>query len=367
MPVSRQLSGGGIMAIELANGIYKSYLTKQKKEAVYETTDQKGNRIIVVTAFSGDNSIDRDEEIIDQTKWRPESYDTNLVKFMPFHEYNKFPLGKHWWIKPDPNKKEATATKFRAQFGPHEFGIAFGELYLDGIMDSFSEGFKAFKWIAPNEKDVQWSRTYVDQVRLEISAVTIPANKNARIDDMEKAFDEVMLSKEETKAVIKEYLFEEDENGLWIEKDTIIKIWDDTSTSIRHRIREPESFIDGSFRTVPIKRDKPRVNSVMGKLKNGTGSMVIQSVIFPKEDGWTMEKAKAWFKDHPDLGKEYSDLEVKVMELESEIDELRTYQYTGYYEQEDDDIEIETPEEVDLDGDLEIDLDNQDSPIEVEL
>ena len=358
---------GDDMAIELADGIYKSYLTRKKREAVYETADPKGNRIIVATGFSGDNSIDRDEEIVDQTKWRSESYDINLVKFMPFHEYNKFPLGKHWWIKPDPNKKDATATKFRAQFGPHEFGIAFGELYLDGIMDSFSEGFKAFKWITPNEKSAQWSRTFVDQIRLEISAVTIPANKNARIDDMEKAFDEVMLSKEETKAVIKEYLFEEDENGLWVEKDTIIKIWDDTSTSIRHRIREPESFIEGSFRTVPIKRDKPRVNSVMGKLKNGSGSMVIQSVIFPKEDDWTMEKAKAWYKDHPDLGKDYSDLEVKVMELESEIEELKSKHYTGYYEQEtaseENPIEIDTPEEVDLDGDLDIDLE----PIEVEL
>ncbi len=344
------------MAIMVSDNIYKSYLSKQKKEAVYETNDSNGKRIIVVTGFSGDNSIDRDDEIIDQTKWRPESYNIDLVKFMPFHEYNKMPVGKHWWIKPDPNKKEATATKFRAQFGPHEFGLAFGELYLDNIMNSFSEGFRAFKWITPNEKG---TRTYVDQVRLEISIVTIPANANARIDDMGKAFDEVMLSKDETKAVIKEYLFEETEEGLWVEKDTIIKIWDETSTSFRHRIREPGLFIDNSFRTVPLKRSKPRVNSVMGKLKDGEGAMVIQSLIFPKEDEWTMAKAKEWVSDHPDVGKEYSDLEIKVMELESDIEELK-HQYTSYYDQDDllpGDIEI------DLDDDIDIDLET----IEVEL
>ena len=206
------------MAIEVTDGIYKSYQSKQKQEAVYEEKDANGKRIIVVNGFSGDNSIDLDDEIIDQTKWRSDSYVTKLVKFMPFHEYKSFTLGQHRWIKPFPNKKDATATKFQAQFGPHEFGIAFGELYLNGDMDSFSEGFKAFKWETPTEKGAVYSRKYIDQLRIEISAVSIPANRNARIDDMIKAFDQVNRSAEETKAVIKQYLFEESESGLLVEK-----------------------------------------------------------------------------------------------------------------------------------------------------
>jgi hypothetical protein len=208
-----------IMAILITDDKYKSYNCKQKKESVYEEFDHNGKRIIVVTGFSGDNSIDRDKEIIDQTKWRPESYNSRIVKFMPFHEYNKVPVGLHRWIKAFPDRKNATATKFQAQFGPHEFGLAFGELYLDGIMDSFSEGFEAFKWITPNEKSVDWVRTYIDQERYEISVVTIPANKNAVVDDIEKAFDEVSQNKDETKAVIKQYLtFEMGDNGIIVEK-----------------------------------------------------------------------------------------------------------------------------------------------------
>jgi len=206
------------MAIELIDGVYKSYQSKQKQEAVYEENNANGKRIIVVNAFSGDDSIDLDDEIIDQTKWRSDSYLTKLVKFMPFHEYKSMTLGQHRWIKPFPNKKDATATKFQAQFGPHEFGIAFGELYLNGDMDSFSEGFKAFKWENPTEKGAQYSRKYIDQLRIEISAVSIPANRNARLDDMIKAFDQVNLSASETKAVIKEYLFEKSESGLLVEK-----------------------------------------------------------------------------------------------------------------------------------------------------
>jgi hypothetical protein len=30
--------------------------------------------------------------------------------------------------------------------------------------------------------------------------------------------------------------------------------------------------------------------------------MTIQALRFPKEDDWTMESAKAWVKEHPDVG-----------------------------------------------------------------
>lgn len=79
--------------------------------------------------------------------------------------------------------------------------------------------------------------------------------------------------------------------------------WDETDAMIRHRVREPGLFVDGSFRTVPIKRDKPRVNSVMGKLKADADPkpMKIQNLMFPKVDGWTIITAKAWAGAHPDL------------------------------------------------------------------
>jgi len=92
--------------------------------------------------------------------------------------------------------------------------------------------------------------------------------------------------------------------------------WDETNTSFRYRVRNPDLFVDGSFRTVPIKRDKPRVNAVMGKLKEDQQKMVIQSLIFPKEDEWTMEKAKQWLSEHGDLLKEVVDGVVKeIMEM----------------------------------------------------
>jgi len=324
-------------------------------------------------AWASKASIDRQGEEIDPSGWLLKNYRKNPVVPL-FHDYMRFPIAKSLWEKVSP-KDNPIGLLFKPQFAETEIGQEAFYLYKEGFMSAFSVGFDPLEWIDGDGRSYAkavdgefgiWQKDYIQkknkkprcrytkQELLEISGVLVPAHPEALIEARG-----IVKTKE-----LAEYLDSLIITSKDIEEITL-KIWDDTSTSIRHRIREPELFVEGSFRTVPIKRDKPRVNSVMGKLKTGNGSMIIQSVIFPKEDGWTMEKAKAWFKDHPDLGKEYNDLEVRIMELESVVDELKTYQYTGYYEQEDEDIEIETPEEVevDLDGDLDIDLEL----IEVEL
>jgi hypothetical protein len=45
----------------------------------------------------------------------------------------------------------------------------------------------------------------------------------------------------------------------------------------------------------------------LGKLKDGDGAMVTQSVRFSKKRGWDLEKAKAWIKDHPEITKTAND------------------------------------------------------------
>jgi hypothetical protein len=81
------------------------------------------------------------------------------------------------------------------------------------------------------------------------------------------------------------------------------KVWEDMENEIRHRLRDPSDFEEDSFRRITLKRDKPRVFAVAGRLKGET-TMTVQSVRFPKDDGWTMAEAKKWMADHPDLGKQ---------------------------------------------------------------
>ena len=73
--------------------------------------------------------------------------------------------------------------------------------------------------------------------------------------------------------------------------------WEETENEIRHRVRDPDDFQPDSFRTITLKEDKPRVFAIIGKLKGETKT-TIQALCFPKEDGWTLEKAKDWVAEH---------------------------------------------------------------------
>jgi len=73
--------------------------------------------------------------------------------------------------------------------------------------------------------------------------------------------------------------------------------WEDTKDYIRSgHGAVPEG---GTCRTITIK-GITGVKAITCKPASG-GSMDIQSFLFKKSDGWTMEKAKAWFKSHRNI------------------------------------------------------------------
>jgi hypothetical protein len=75
--------------------------------------------------------------------------------------------------------------------------------------------------------------------------------------------------------------------------------WDENESNIRRRVREPDTFQPYSFRTIWLSEPEG-IKAVVGKLK-GEDKLTIQSIIFSKKKDWTMEKARQWIKDHPDL------------------------------------------------------------------
>ncbi len=92
--------------------------------------------------------------------------------------------------------------------------------------------------------------------------------------------------------------------------------WDDKPefTEIRYRVHDPGDFQSKTFRRVTLKKDKPRVFAVMGKLKGET-TMTIQALRFPKSDGWTLSKAKDWVSKHPMKSTLLMDLQYLEQEL----------------------------------------------------
>lgn len=89
---------------------------------------------------------------------------------------------------------------------------------------------------------------------------------------------------------------------------------DETENHFRARLRDPGDFT--RLRTIPFKRSKPRINAVVGRLR-GSETTTVQSLLFPKEDGWTRDAVQAWLRDHPDVGKAAEIEEVRGAELEA--------------------------------------------------
>jgi len=83
------------------------------------------------------------------------------------------------------------------------------------------------------------------------------------------------------------------------------------------RIRDPNDFIADSFRSKSIETG---IRIIIGKLKNGDGSMVTQAYRF-KSDQFTVAEAKKWLKDH-DI--KYISFEAATGESKSIINEETT-------------------------------------------
>lgn len=67
--------------------------------------------------------------------------------------------------------------------------------------------------------------------------------------------------------------------------------------NIRIRVRNPDDFVQDSFRTITISDDQG-IKAVIGKLSSDPGgSTHIQSYIFDKSK-WTAAEAESWVKDH---------------------------------------------------------------------
>ena len=109
----------------------------------------------------------------------------------------------------------------------------------------------------------------------------------------------------------------------------MVKIpWETTENYIRSGHRSTSMFQKGSHRTINI-NSKRGIKAVVGCPKGKwTGSrcrtgMVVQSYLFSRGKGWTLQKAKAWYKN-----KEKDSL-INVMEWEDFLSFYLKYDSTN--------------------------------------
>ncbi len=283
-----------------------------------------------------DESVDRYKEIV-----RVESFKNTKKEFMKHpvllssHAYCGLmnQIGMFEKLTIDSVEKEVVGKiKYFVGLGNAEADWAW-VLAQKGIA-AFSVGFLPKKWTEYGEEERLKSGAYgeyTDIELLEVSQVLIPANPSALQKSFEGESEEATDVDELVKRLYdahKDFFVEEDEvdgkmSGMEekqeSEEDPEIETrkWEETEKEIRHRVREPEQF--DKFRYMKLKKDKPRVNAVYGHYKD-KDEWAIQALRFPKEDDWTIESAKAWVKEHPDVVKVFEDVDVIFMMAEEDSD-----------------------------------------------
>jgi len=208
---------------------------------------------------------DRQGEIIEPTAWRLDNFKRNPV-LQWAHDYRSLPIGRVEDIA-----IEETRLIFKPRFAADidEFAKKVWQMYKGGFLNAFSVGFNPIK----DKEGDKWT----DVELLEISAVPVPANPEALVLARELGVE--LEEEKETKPapeIIGDY--------------------------IHIRVRNPELFVQDSFRTIDISPQEG-IKAVIGKLKSDQqGSTVIQKFLFDKEK-WTVDEAVTWVSEHKESAK----------------------------------------------------------------
>ena len=255
----------------------------------------------IVNAVVSDDSMDRYKESILASAYekRLPTYKSHPI-LLSSHQYDKLTcqIGLAENIYIEDNKLHADFKYFVGE-GNDEADWGF-KLAEKGIA-AFSVGFIPHVFQdppAPESEDAKnWPagvrRRYTDVELLEVSQVLVPANSNALQNSLQSESDPIVKSMIEQTIISKVF----SDNKVVLKK-IVIKKLEETENEFRYRVKDPELFDSDSFRQKTIKENKPRVHAIFGKLKDGDGSMMMQSMRFPKEDGWIMEACEQWAESH---------------------------------------------------------------------
>ncbi len=248
-------------------------------------------------------SIDRDGESIDPLGWKK-----SLPAFrkrpvlLSSHGYGDLrkQIGEFKTIKLSEDGLLAKP-KYYINEGNEEADWAF-KLASKG-MAAYSVGFIPKVWVdGDGEKEAK--RTYTEQELLEISHVVVPSNRDAIQGIRGKSTDPMINN-----------LIEDIVNAEIVDliEETVTKP-EETDEYIRIPINECKITA-----TIDISKEKGIKALYCGKEKQ------IATYLFAKDKGWTMEKAKAWVKEHEGKSiREFMGHKITQEEIIDEFDYIRT-------------------------------------------
>ena len=121
------------------------------------------------------DEVDRHGDVVSADGWRLEAYRENPVLLWA-HDYQHPAIGRAVSVWMEPHRLLA-----KVEFAPSAFAQEVAALYASGFQRGVSVGFRPIRW-----EERRDSRTgalvglrYLEQELLEVSAVPVPANRNA--------------------------------------------------------------------------------------------------------------------------------------------------------------------------------------------
>lgn len=156
----------------------------------------------ILTFRGSDETVDRHGDIVRVGGWDLKNYKNNPV-FLMFHDSWSLPAGRTLRVYKDMQDSEAPenrSLKFNVYFPKgNEISDAAFASFNDGLMNAVSVGFRVLDYNYPTSKEEReslglgpYGAEIKKQELMELSAVPIPANPNARLI---KSMDTKDLSK----------------------------------------------------------------------------------------------------------------------------------------------------------------------------
>ncbi len=128
-----------------------------------------------VTFVLSTDDVDRHGDVVSADGWRLEAYLRNPVLLWA-HDYRHPAIGRAVSVWTEPHRLLA-----KMEFAPGAFAQEVAALYADGFQWGVSVGFRPIRW--EERRDVRTGAflglRYLEQELLEVSAVPVPANREA--------------------------------------------------------------------------------------------------------------------------------------------------------------------------------------------
>jgi len=243
--------------------MFTKYILAEKSEIV-DTDSEKS-----VVGWGSKPQPDRDGELIEASAWDLDNYRKNPVLCLS-HDLTKPPIGKILWVKADPN-----GLKFKAQFANTERGKEAYQLYKDGMMTSFSVGFRPKKdGFIDNPQDEQYKgmnlkRLFRSVELFEISCVTVPSLPSAVVECVKSGKIKDLTFKAELEEMIEKKEAEEKHVGV-VTLDT--KDLEDLNSALQEmkkkidKLEAKEKALEEESKTLDFISKQPSVYDIINSL-----------------------------------------------------------------------------------------------------